>query len=140
MVSIWLCPKYWYIRVQNYSCASKIIKFDLSCLELCVECSNLWRMYTLTLLKLFGFFMIGLWTQNILPLQFLQFLNKIIYYYNYYIIILQFKVELYIENKWIIYLSMINGLLHNWWVEIYFYAIFSNLIWSTCNSIWNYFW
>jgi hypothetical protein len=27
--------------------------------------------YTLTLLKLFGFFITGLWTQNILSLQFL---------------------------------------------------------------------
>jgi hypothetical protein len=32
----------------------------------------LWIMCTLTLLKSFGFFMTGLWTQIILPLQFLQ--------------------------------------------------------------------
>jgi hypothetical protein len=33
--------------------------------------------YILSLLKLIGFFMTGLWTQNILPLQFLQFSDKI---------------------------------------------------------------
>jgi hypothetical protein len=44
-------------------------------------------MYTLTLLKSFGFFMIASWTQNILSLQLLQFSDKIyillqLLYYN----------------------------------------------------------
>jgi hypothetical protein len=55
VVNVWLCPKYWYIRVQNYSCGMKISMFDLRYLELCDECSDLCRMYILTLLKSFSF-------------------------------------------------------------------------------------
>jgi hypothetical protein len=50
-VNIWLYPKYRCIRDQNYSCGTNISKFHLDYLELCDECSNFSRMYTLTLLK-----------------------------------------------------------------------------------------
>jgi hypothetical protein len=122
--SMYGCAKYQCKQVWNYSYGTKIIEFDIVNVELCDEYSKLWTMYALTLLKTFAFFMMGLWTKNILQLEFLQFLTKFRYYYNYYILILQCKFESYTTNNRIIHLSMIYGLLRNLWVQIHFYAIF----------------
>jgi hypothetical protein len=71
MVILWLCLKYRCARVQNNSYGMEISEFHLGYIEPFYECSNLLIMYTLTLLKSFGFFMTDSWTQNILSLQFL---------------------------------------------------------------------
>jgi hypothetical protein len=56
--------------------------------------------------------MTGLWTQKFITIAiFTIFQTKSIYYYNYYVVILQCKVELYIANNLIIHLSMLNELL-----------------------------
>jgi hypothetical protein len=71
--------------------------------------------------------------------NFYNCLTKFRYYYNYYVLIFQCKVELYITNNLIIHLSIVNELLWNLWVQIYFLWNFSNLISGTCSSILNYF-
>jgi hypothetical protein len=42
-------------------------------------------MYTLTLLKSFGFFMTGSWAQNILLMQFFKFSDKIYNVYSHFV-------------------------------------------------------
>jgi hypothetical protein len=124
MVNVWLCSKFSCIWVRIYSYGRKISEFNLDYVELCDGCSNFGTMYSLNFFKSIGFFMTDLWTQNVLPFQFLQCWTKFRYYYNYYVLILQCKVELYIENNWIIQLSMINGLLWNLWIQIYIFMQF----------------
>jgi hypothetical protein len=97
-------------------------KFDLNYTEVCDGSSNLWKNYTLILLKSFGFLWQAYGHKIYYHCNFYKFHTKFRYYYNYYILILE--VEPYITNNWIVQLSMINGLLWNLWVQYIFYAIF----------------
>jgi hypothetical protein len=129
---MWIGNITWYILIPRSMCGcvqnicvyefkiiivvQKLQNLTYFILNYVMDVAILWIMYTLTLLKSFEFFMIGLWTQNILPLKFFNFWIKFRYYYNYYILILWSKVDLYIANNSIIHLYMTNGLLWNLWV------------------------
>jgi hypothetical protein len=141
MVHVWSCLKYMWIRARNYSCGMEISQFNLDYVELCCGCSNFVNNVYSHFVKIISIFYDSLMDTKIFNnSNFYNFWTLFRYYYNYYVLILQCKIVLYIANNWIIYLSMINGLLWNLWVQIYLLCNFLNLISGTCSSIWNYFW
>jgi hypothetical protein len=143
MVNVWLFLKYRFIRVQNYSCGTKILKLDQCYLELHDGSKNFVNnVYSHFVKIIWIFFVIGSWTQKIYShCNFYNFLTKFRYYCNYYVLILRCKVELYLENNWIIHIYIYD----KWFImklmsqNIFLYN-FLNLISGTCSLILNYFW
>jgi hypothetical protein len=48
--------------------------------------------------------------KNMFPHQFVNFLTKILYYYNYYVVIRRKKFELSLEDIWIFHLYLVYEL------------------------------
>jgi hypothetical protein len=93
-------------------------------MELCYGCNSFVNNVYSHFVKIIWFFCDRLMDTKYITISFLYFWTKLRYCYNYYIVILQLKVELYIENNCIMHLSMTNRLLWNSWVKIYFYVNF----------------
>jgi hypothetical protein len=99
LVNIRLCQNLRFIRVQKMSWGIEISIIDLSYKKICERCIKLWTMYGHTLLKL-SIFYTNLMDKNMLPHQFVNFLTKFGYYYNYYVVIWRNKFELSLEDIW----------------------------------------
>jgi hypothetical protein len=114
LVNIRLCQKMRFIRVQKMSWCIEISKIELSYKKLCERFINLWTMYGHTLLKLSSF-LYKYYAQNMLPHQFVHFLIKYGYYYNYYVVIWWNKFEFSLEGIWIFHLYPGYELQWNMW-------------------------
>jgi hypothetical protein len=102
LVNIMLCQKLRFIRVQKMSWGIEISNIDLSYKKLCERYIKLWTMYGHALLKLCNFYT-NLMDKNMFPHQFVNFLTKFRYYYNYYVAIWRNKFELSLEDIWIFF-------------------------------------
>jgi hypothetical protein len=70
-VNIWLCLKYKVHMNTKLLMRYKKFKTYLGYVELCYGCNNFMNNVYSHFIKIIYFFMTGLWTQNILSLQFL---------------------------------------------------------------------